>query len=138
MLVVLANCDRTRRLHIGLCGRVGMNNRTKKAFGLGFIALFSIWWIRTGDHTSPVSLSVAAPDCSKLSEVGATAMALRQLGSDEPNRIDLASLLVHQDMSAAARSIVSRAFAEPIVAGREAKALATRNFADSIEQECLS
>lgn len=68
--------------------------------------------------------------CNRLAEAAGAAMALRQLGSDE-------SQVMRQDMSGAAQRVVSRAFAEPIAAGDGAKALAARNFADSIKHDCL-
>ena len=68
--------------------------------------------------------------CNQLAETAGAAMALRQLGGDE-------SQVMRQDMSDGARRVVSRAFAEPIAAGDGGKALAARNFADSIKHDCL-
>ncbi|RVC71329.1 hypothetical protein EN759_00505 [Mesorhizobium sp. M00.F.Ca.ET.038.03.1.1] len=67
--------------------------------------------------------------CNRLAEIAGAAMALRQTGADE-------SAAMAQGGSAA-QSIVARAYAEPIAASGDAKALAARNFADSIKHECI-
>lgn len=66
--------------------------------------------------------------CNRLAEIASAAMALRQLGTAE-------SVAMRQ-ASGDGQEIVSRAYAEPIAASGD-KALAARNFADSIRHECI-
>ncbi|QPC91483.1 hypothetical protein [Mesorhizobium sp. INR15] len=85
---------------------------------------------RLAAPSRPAVAQIDFAKCNRLAEMAGAAMALRQLGSDE-------SAAMRQDMSGEARRIVSRAYGEPIAATGDARALAARNFADSVKHECI-
>lgn len=90
---------------------------------LGLIAFLS-------DGSADSATAGSAATCADLADIAQTAMTYRQLEGDESK--------VAGQGSRAARRIVSRAFALPIEGDKDAKALAVRNFADSIKHECLN
>lgn len=106
----------------------------RRLIGFALIGLAAVAVANAMVNPRPAA-PVAAPHnidfakCNRLAEVAGAAMALRQLGADE-------SAAMAQGGSEAQR-IVSRAYAEPMAASGDGKALAARNFADSIKHECI-
>ncbi|MGX7874408.1 hypothetical protein ACVDG5_018100 [Mesorhizobium sp. ORM6] len=84
--------------------------------------------VKIPERPAPVA-QIDFAKCNRLAEVAGAAMALRQLGTDEAAAVAKGG--------SEAQGIVSRAYAEPIAASGDAKALAARNFADSIKHECI-
>ncbi|TGT90876.1 MULTISPECIES: hypothetical protein [unclassified Mesorhizobium] len=84
--------------------------------------------VKIPERPAPVA-QIDFARCNRLAEAAGAAMALRQIGTEESAAM--------RQASGDGLEIVSRAYAEPIAASGDAKALAARNFADSIKHECI-